>query len=193
LRRLQRPPRCEALCLGRPRTLGQRGDGLSPVKIFGAPAAREPHQSTLALPISWHLPLPPPLWKKGQAGKGPRAQGFKGQAGNPGGRQQTRNPTLSLESAGRKLYRQAERQLWGALNQEPPRSSLSSRPSADSSSAGSNQGRPSLGPCRGQGCQRSRHHSHTLPCMSCRPQALAGKQPTGVVCKGWGGGGGSRG
>ena len=52
--------------------------------------------------------------------KGSRAQGPRR---DPGGRQQTRNPTRSSKLAGRSLYRKAERQSRGALNQEPPRSS----------------------------------------------------------------------
>ena len=30
-------------------------------------------------------------------------------------------------------------------------------------------------------CQQSSTHSETLPCMSCRPNPLAGKLPTGIV------------
>lgn len=87
---------------------------------------------------------------------------------------QTRKPIWALRPPGSSLPRQAERQRRGRSNQEPPRST---------------RNRPSSGPCGSvtsffgyaPSLCRSWHHCHTLPCISCSPQALAGNVPTGVV------------
>ena len=84
----------------------------------------------------------------------------------------TRKPRKP-RSVGWIQYRSADRQRSGPLNQSPPRSTRSE---------------PSRWPCgsiaspRGFGSYQSAHHSHTLPCMSYKPQALAFFSPTGCVC-----------
>jgi hypothetical protein len=69
--------------------------------------------------------------------------------------------------------RLAERQSLGLRCQLPPRFTLC-EPSTEPLGS-------TTGPAPYSFAHKSQHHSHTLPCMSCKPQALAFLPPTGLV------------
>src|SRR5262245_24034931 len=80
----------------------------------------------------------------------------------------TRNPILRLRALVLPhTMRAAERQELAGSDHEPPRSTV------DRSSEPLSHALPSAGAPRESPCQRSRHHSQTLPCMSNRPKPFA--------------------
>ena len=84
----------------------------------------------------------------------------------------TRNPQLLLRRVFPLMGRLAERQFSASLCQEPPRRMRNVPFSGVNGSL--------IVPV-GYFSYQSEHHSHTLPCMSCKPQELAGNLPTIVV------------
>lgn len=98
---------------------------------------------------------------------------FALEAPQPWGRQATRKPTKLSRKIGPMPPRDDDRHWRGSLHQQPPRARRSSCLGLPSRlGSGSSQARPSLGPSTGLGCQRSRHHSQSWPCISASPQGL---------------------
>lgn len=85
-----------------------------------------------------------------------------------------RKPSSRERTPRSRLARHAERAQLARLCHDPPRSTRVTPPPVGSDSALSKY---RLG--------ASAHHSHRLPCISCKPQGLAGRLRTATVCSRW--------